>query len=53
MRRRAGSIEIASDSALDCQIDGEVLDFAPRAIRVAPLSLAVMLPAGDSPLFSR
>jgi len=54
VRRRAASIEISAPAALDCQVDGECLDFAPRAIRVAPLALAVMLPAESrSPLFSQ
>lgn len=53
VRRRAASIDISAPAALDCQVDGEFLDFAPRAIRVAPLALAVMLPAtGGSALFS-
>jgi len=47
VRRRAVSIEISAPAALDCQVDGESLEFAPRAIRVAPHALAVMLPAKD------
>lgn len=53
VHRRASAIEISAPAALDCQVDGESLDFAPRAIRIAPLALAVMLPAaGRNPLFS-
>ena len=49
----SGYDRISAPAALDCQVDGESLDFAPRAIRIAPLALAVMLPAaGRSPLFS-
>ncbi len=51
--RRAASIEIAASTSLDCQVDGEILTFSPRRIRVEPLSLAVMLSAETkSPLFS-
>ncbi len=52
--RRVASIEIGASSSLDCQVDGEILPFSPRTIRVEPLSLAVMLPAeAKSPLFSK
>jgi diacylglycerol kinase (ATP) len=53
VRRRAAEIEIASSNRLDCQVDGESLDFALRSIGIAPRALTVMLPAGRrSPLFS-
>jgi diacylglycerol kinase (ATP) len=52
-KRRVSRIELSAPAPLDCQVDGEVLTFAPRLMRVAPLSLAVMMPAGlKSPLFS-
>jgi len=51
--RKAARIEISSPVELECQVDGESLDFAPRTIRVEPSALAVVLPATDRrPLFT-
>jgi YegS/Rv2252/BmrU family lipid kinase len=44
--RKAARIEISSSAELECQVDGESLEFAPRAIRVERRALAVMLPLG-------
>ena len=53
VRRRAAKIEIDAPGPLDCQVDGEVLEFEPKVIRCAPGALNVVVPAGlRGPLFA-
>ncbi|HZU77984.1 MAG TPA: diacylglycerol kinase family protein [Dehalococcoidia bacterium] len=52
--RRAGCIEVDTETPLPVQADGDVIGTTPTQLRVAPGALRVIVPPGlDSPLFSR
>jgi diacylglycerol kinase (ATP) len=45
--RKAARIDLSPPAELECQVDGERLEFVPRTIRVEPRALVVVLPADD------
>jgi YegS/Rv2252/BmrU family lipid kinase len=50
--RRASEVRLSTPAPVEAQVDGEALGFAPQVIRVAPLSLTVVVPDVRNDLFA-
>jgi YegS/Rv2252/BmrU family lipid kinase len=49
--RPAREVRLSAPAAMECQVDGEILGFAPQAVRVAPRALTVVVPDVKNDLF--
>ncbi len=49
--RRGREVRLSTPAPMECQVDGEVLGFAPQVVRVAPRALTVVVPDVKNDLF--